>query len=194
MRRSVSMQPVAVVAPTSAMQTVPTLVPPRSRSRSKSRSNRNSTLGKIQGAVQRVAANPIALLAIALCLVMASTDADNPVEDWIKKVGERMEGVEWLKTIGNYIKENAGKTLGAAVLATICMVMGSKNERVSYAIASVVAVVVMPVYSSWNYGWAAALLALGLQMRDMMDRLILSVIGVLAYVVMFVEEAPSQAD
>nr|ACO82575.1 structural protein [Chronic bee paralysis virus] len=159
----------------------------RRRSRSLSASRRpsrprRSILDRIGRAFQRVLANPTAVVAFVVCAILAVSHTSDPAKSIVVTLGQKLQTVNALKFIGDFITEHPEQTIGAVAVSAAVLSSARRSEKFAYMIGAILVVYVLPATDAWTYGAWAAALALFLQLRTIEDRILLSVFALGVYV------------
>ncbi|APG76535.1 hypothetical protein [Wuhan insect virus 21] len=131
-------------------------------------------LARLGQAFNRVTANPIAIIAFAICAIMAVDHAKDPLSDSIKKVADALIKMPTLQFVGEYLKEHIKQTVGAVAMGAAVLVSARPAEKTTYLLGTTLFSYIIPEYSIWAYGCYAAALTMLLQLRRLEDRLLIA--------------------
>lgn len=131
-------------------------------------------MSRLGHAFNRVLANPIALVAFAICAIMAIDHAKDPLSDSVKRIADALIGIPSLKFLGDFLKSHIKQTVGAAAMSAAVLVSARPSEKSAYLLGTTLFAYIIPEYTIWAYGCYAAALTMVLQLRKLEDRLLLA--------------------
>lgn len=131
-------------------------------------------MSRLGHAFNRVLANPIALVAFALCAIMAIDQAKDPLSDSVTKIAEALIKIPSLDWLGEFLRDHVKQTVGAVAMGAAVLVSARPNEKTTYLFGTTLFAYIIPEYTVWAYGCYAAALTLMLQLRKLEDRLLIA--------------------